>query len=106
MGPMEVVDHYIKNAVIPPPETASEIIKFTRIVVDSKDRNKSLNPSANSYEVRLPNEVTDVMSAKLMSADIPLSMYLVNDYFNTLNIVYNTVTYTVVLENGKHIKGL
>lgn len=102
-GPFEDVNsHYIKNAIIPPPEIPSEIIKYTRIVVDSKDRNKNLHPFANKYEMKLPNEVTDVMSAKLISADIPLSMYMVNDYFNTLNIVYDGSQYTVVLENGNY----
>lgn len=102
-GPFEdITTHYIKNAIIPPPETPSEIIKYTRIVIDSKDRNKSLHPFPNKYEMKLPNEVTDVMSAKLISADIPLSMYMINDYFNTLNIVYNGSPYTVVLDNGDY----
>lgn len=102
-GPFEdVTAHYIKNAIIPPPETPSEIVKYTRIVIDSKDRNKNLHPLANQYEMRLPSEVTDVISAKLMSADIPLSMYLVNDYFNTLNLVYDGQDYTVVLDKGDY----
>lgn len=103
IGPFEDVNaHYVKNAIIPPPELPSEVVKYTRIVIDSKDRNKSLHPFANKYEVRLATEVTDVMSAKLVSADIPLSMYMINDYFNTLNIVYNDIAYKVVLDNGDY----
>jgi hypothetical protein len=105
-GPFEdISSHYIKNAIIPPPETSSEVIKYTRIVVDSKDRDKSLYPLANKYEMKLPNEVSDVMSAKLISADIPLSMYMVNDFFNTLNIVYNGSPYNIVLDNGDYTDG-
>jgi hypothetical protein len=102
-GPFEDINsHYIKNAIIPPPETPGEIVKFTRIVIDSKDRDKNLYPFANKYEMKLANEVTDVMSAKLLSADVPLAMYMINDYFNTLNIVYNGTDYTVVLDNGNY----
>jgi hypothetical protein len=99
---IELNEHYIKNAIIPPPETPGEVIKYTRIAIDSKDRNKTLHPFANKYEIRLNNEVTDVMSAKLKSADIPLSMYLINDYFNTLYLSYDGMSYNVVLDKGNY----
>lgn len=93
---------YYKNAVIPPPETASEVVKYTRIAIDSKNRNKSLFPNANKYEIKLSNEVSDVMSAKLINADVPLSMYLINKYFDTLVVSQNDVTHNVQLEHGDY----
>lgn len=93
---------YFKNAVIPPPESPSELIKYTRIAIDSKNRNKSLHPNANKYEIKLSNEVSDVMSAKLINADIPMSMYLINKYFDTLVVSQNDVTHNVQLEHGDY----
>jgi hypothetical protein len=102
-SPFEDINtHYYKNAVIPPPEAPGEIIKYTRIAVDSKDRNTILHPEPNRYEIKLSNEVTDVMTARLISADIPLSMYMVNKYFDKLYVVYDGTPYTVALDHGDY----
>lgn len=93
---------YYNNAVIPPPVSPIEVTKYTRIAIDSKSRNKSLFPNANKYEIKLNNEVSDVMSAKLINADIPLSMYLINQYFDTLVVTQNDVTHNIQLEHGDY----
>jgi hypothetical protein len=93
---------YYKNAVIPPPQSPSEVIKYTRLAVDSKSRNKSLYRNPNSYEVRLTNEITDVISAKLINADIPMSMHMVNSYFDNLRVVVDGTTYSVTLDHGTY----
>lgn len=99
---MNTSDVFFKNALIPPPEMKSEVIKYTRVAIDSKDRDKSLFPNANSYEIKLNNEIDDVVSAKLINADIPLSMYLINKYFDTLTIEYNGSTHNITLEHGDY----
>jgi hypothetical protein len=96
------IEEYNKRAIIPPPETPVENTKYTRIVIDSKDRIKSLYPYPNSYEIKLDNEVQDVISAKLISADIPLSMYMINQYFDRLTIIVNATTYNIQLEHGDY----
>lgn len=93
---------YWKNAVIPPPEVPTEILKNVRLVIDSKDRNVSLYPEQNLYEVKLPDEYNDVTTAKLINADIPLSMYLINKYFDSIDIVVNNNTYVVQIEHGDY----
>lgn len=92
---------FYDNAIIPPPEGSSEpSVKHTRIIIDSKDRNTDLFPEPNSYEIRFEDEVEDVLSAQLVSADIPLPMYLVNKYFKTLKIKITGIIYTITLDEG------
>lgn len=93
---------YNKHALIPPPETILEGTKHTRIAIDSKDRNKSLHKNPNSYEIKLDTDVNDVISAKLINADIPMSMYMINKYFDTITLVFNGTTYNVQLDHGNY----
>lgn len=99
---MNNFDVFYKNALIPPPEERNEVIKYTRIAVDSKDRDKSLFPNANKYEIKLSNEIVDVISAKLINADIPLSMYMINQYFDTVVVQVGSTTYNVQLDHGDY----
>lgn len=98
----EFSQHFRDNAVIPPPESPSEVIKYTRLAIDSKSRNKNLFRNPNSYEVRLTNEITDVMSVKLINADIPLSMHMINTYFNNLTVVIGSTSYDITLIHGSY----
>lgn len=92
---------FYDNAIIPPPEGSSEpSVKYTRIIIDSKDRNIDIFPDPNSYEIRFEDEVEDVLSAQLVSADIPLPMYLINKYFKTLKIKITGVIYIITLDEG------
>lgn len=97
-------DHlqYIQNAVIPPPQISSDDqnIKYTRIVIDSKDRDTTLFPEPNSYEIRFDDDIDDVMTAELLAVDVPLSSYLVNKYFKEFSLVINDVLHTVILDEG------
>lgn len=99
---MNTFDVYYQNALIPPPEEKSEVIKYTRVAIDSKDRDTILFPNSNKYEIKLSNEIIDVISAKLINADIPLSMYMINEYFNTLVVITGNTTYTVQLDHGDY----
>jgi hypothetical protein len=80
------------KAVIMPPESKPnyELHKrFTRVVVDSKDRDKTLFSNPNDYEVKFDDDIEDVISAQLLNINIPLSQYLVNKYFNSLSVSLN-----------------
>ena len=44
-----------------------------QVLVDSRDRNFDTHPAPNTYRVRLPRRLTNVVGARLLSADIPLS---------------------------------
>ena len=82
--------------------------KYTRIVVDSRDRDRTLFPSPNKYEIELDTDVQDVVSGEVVIKEIPLSAYTINSHNNSFlfNGVlvslpqghYDAVTLTPVLE--------
>lgn len=97
-------DEYTAYAVIPPPQVKDleGNRKYTRVVIDSKDRNTSLFPNPNQYEITFDDDIDDVISAQLISADIPLPMYMINDFFNKIHLVVGGVTSTIVLDKGDY----
>lgn len=46
-----------------------------RIVLDSRDRDRSAFPDPAKYEVKLPDDLDNVISVRLVSADVPFSAY-------------------------------
>ena len=46
-----------------------------RVVLDSRDRDVEAFPTPNAYEVRLPDDIQDVSSVRLLAADLPFSRY-------------------------------
>lgn len=104
MNHAEVEHEYMLNAIIPPPigkDTEGDR-KVTRVVIDSRDRNLNLYPAPNNYEIVLDDDIDDVVRAQLIVADVPLSMYTVNSYFNKLNVVGNGIAQEVVLDAGDY----
>lgn len=96
---------FFNNAIIEPPKEFmffENNKKYTRIVVDSKDRNHSLFNDPNAYEVVLDDDINDVVSAQLVSADVPFVSYLVNSVFNQLYITIGGTTSTVTLAIGDY----
>jgi hypothetical protein len=96
---------FFNNAVIPPPEDSRDIEtlkKYTRVIIDSKDRDTSLFPDPNTYEVKLEDDIDDILSADLLSADVPLSSYLINSYFNKIMFSISSTQYTATLDNGDY----
>lgn len=51
-----------------------------RVVVDSRDRNRSVFPNPSYYEIALANTVENVWALELVSADVPFSNFLVSRY--------------------------
>lgn len=97
-------EDYVHNAIIPPPEQLDheKDIKHTRVIIDSKDRDVSLFPDPNSYEVRFDDDIDDVIGARLISMDVPLSTYLINKYFDRFTVSIGSSTYEVVLDQGDY----
>jgi hypothetical protein len=59
----------------------------------------------NSYEVKLEDDIDDILSVELLSADVTLSAYLINSYFNKIIFsLSNTTTYTATLDIGDYDK--
>lgn len=103
---MEPTDEeYVNHAIIKPPDNFPNLEtnkRNTRFVVDSRNRDIKLFPSPAQYEIIFDDDIDDVLSAKLVCADIPFSTYLINMYFNTLYMTMNGTSYKVVLDRGDY----
>lgn len=105
----DVNKEYSKHNIIPPPtlspENLDNLHKYRRVVIDSKNRDISLFPEQCNYTIPLDDDIDDVISAKLLSADIPLSMYMINKYFNTFYLKLGNNTYNIILDHGNYNGG-
>lgn len=96
---------YYHNAVIQPPKDFTFIdneSKFTRIVVDSRVRDKTLFPYPNSYEINFEDDINDVKSCRLLYIDIPMPQYLVNSNFNAVYFSVGATSYTATIPIGDY----
>jgi hypothetical protein len=91
---------YYETAVIPPPRKMKN--KVTRFVIDSRERNISLFPNPNDYEVQFIQELHDVSKVTLLSTTFPFSSYIVNTTNNILTVAYNNVVYDVEIDIGNY----
>lgn len=53
------------------------VTKRKRVILDSRDRDVVAYPSPDAYVVQLPDDILDVTSVKLLTADVPFSAFLV-----------------------------
>lgn len=96
---------YINNAVIPPPNSSADYenyTKYTRVIIDSKDRDKSLFPQPNAYEIKLDDDIDDVINVQLLNISVQMSMYMINQYFNTFTLQINGIKYDIILDTGNY----
>lgn len=92
-------DEFNKHAIIKPPESdvfVSNDKRTTRLVIDSMFRDKTQYPNPNNYCFIFDDDVNDVVSAKLLSIDIPFANYLINTYFNKLYISINNEPQSII----------
>lgn len=98
-------DDYYKNSVIKPPEDSlfyEGDTRTTRIVIDSKDRNKTVFPEPNKYENVFDDDINDVISVQLLNISLPLSTYLINKHFNSITLIVGGTEYTAQLAVGNY----
>lgn len=96
-------EDFYKKAVIKFPEDyVDEETKYTRVVVDSRVRNKNLFPNPNSYEIPFEDDINDVKTAKLIYMDIPMSLYIINENFNTIYFNINSISYMATIPTGNY----
>jgi len=77
-----------KNSMVikPPSEEPGNERRQTRVVVDSRDRDRALYPLPSYYIVELETDIIEVTSGEVLIKDITLSSYLVNKYNNTFQL--------------------
>lgn len=90
--------------VIKPPiiQDVESNLLYTRIIVDSKERDTNQYPNPNSYYINLDDDIDDVIEVKLISADVQLNNYLINENNKTLKVTYNGILTTVNLDLGDY----
>jgi hypothetical protein len=86
----------------PPSDLGGDNHRFTRLAVDSRIRDKDLFPNPNHYDLLLDDDINDVVSAQLIYVDMPLNAYTINEYFNTLNFIFDNSSYKIVLDTGNY----
>jgi hypothetical protein len=83
------------------PETKSK-----RILVDSRDRDPVAFPTPSEYEVRLPDDIENVTSIKLLVADVPFPAHLVGEGDATLALTRAPAgAVSATLEAGDYASG-
>jgi hypothetical protein len=94
---------YYANAVIKTPRIID--IRRIRLVIDSRERNMTLFPNPNKYEINLTDFIPNVSSIKLVSSTFPFSSYLINKNNNMLYVEVKGVAYAVGIEIGDYASG-
>ena len=68
------------DMLIPSPPDEGTETRTRYVVVDSRDRDSVAHPFPNSYDIRLEDDIADVVSMKLVAADVPFSARLVGEH--------------------------
>jgi hypothetical protein len=95
---------YKKYSIIKPPTShIKDDKKIDRIIIDSKLRDKALFPFQNDYEIKFEDDINDVINAKMIYFDCPLSSYLINSFFNSFIVTDALgIDYKIVLSTGNY----
>jgi hypothetical protein len=91
---------YYNKALIKQPSNIAS--STSRLVVDSRERNMTIFPSPNTYEISFIENIFNVSSIRLLSADIPFDTYIVNGGNSTIYIAYNNNVYSAVVDVGDY----
>lgn len=89
-----------KTAIIRPPfeQLKNTPLKYTRVVIDSRDRDLQNYPNANKYSIFFDNEIEDVVSGEVVLLQIPFANYNIDKYNNTFVVSGQNV----VIEKGQY----
>jgi hypothetical protein len=76
--------------------------RIVRAVIDSRDRNKTLYPNPNNYEVEFVEDIQDVIAVELCQAQIPFTQYMINTYNNRIDVFVNGARQVCFVEVGDY----
>lgn len=99
--------NYEDSAIIRPPKQIyfdenNANRRYTRLVVDSRDRNLDLFPNPSKYEIELDEDINDVISAELIIADVPLKGYNINKFNNVIHVNWNGDSLNITIPEGNY----
>lgn len=90
-----------ENAIVHTPSFKKKQ-KQVRLIVDSRERNITLFPNPNAYEINILEDLNNVTSMSLLHAEFPFDTYLVNSSNNVLILACNNVIYTIQIDLGNY----
>lgn len=97
---------FTNSTIIKPPfkqPSNMEVGKqFTRVVIDSRDRNLTLYPSASKYVFYLNQDVEEVTSGEVIVVNVPFSNYNINTYNNTFTINVSSNDINIEIPEGNY----
>ena len=79
---------------------AKFMIKY--LLIDSKNRNKSIYPDPNSYKIDLKNSINNIIEIHLISAIIPNTVYPIDIHNNILTLIQQSETKNMYLTIGSY----
>jgi hypothetical protein len=77
-------------------------IRYTTIVVNSRDRNYLNYPNSNYFRYTLRRPLTNVMTVELMNGSIPAFIYNINTPWNVFSFQEGNLSFTVRLTPGSY----
>lgn len=75
---------------------------FTRVVIDSRDRNVEIYPNPNKYYVELETDIAEVTTGEVLIKDIPMPMYMINAFNNVFTVIVNDLETNVMIAQGNY----
>lgn len=91
--------NFSNSAIIKPPTTEERnqhndntLIQQKLIMIDSRDRNVDLYPKNNEFIIELDEPINDVSELELVSANMPINSYNINEHNNRLYFFVNSVS--------------
>ena len=90
---------FSNSSIIKPPtkeerneHNIDNLIEQKLIMIDSRDRNTSLYEKNNDFIIELDEPINDVSEIELVSANLPINSYNINEHNNRLYFFVNSVS--------------
>jgi hypothetical protein len=93
---------FSQTAVVRPPSVFNEETKSTRIVVDSRDRNRQIYPNPNNYVIDLDYDIKEVTAMHIVTQDVPLSLYNITMNNNKIKVIMNGEAFIFEVPPGNY----
>lgn len=96
---------FSKTDVIKPPideiKDNHKVFKYTKVIVNSADRDIINYPNPNNYTVDIVDTIENIVSAEIVMHDIPFTEYLINEnnnkiYLNNAEVLLNHGDYSKI----------
>jgi hypothetical protein len=91
---IEDIKTNVEDKIVKLPEKEYEEIQEYTFMVDSRERQNYSTTNSNSYTIQFDKPFKNIVSLELLTTELPITQYVVNDYNNKLKIDSTTITIT------------